>query len=247
MQRLVSVLFLLILSPFLWGAGNIEVHTVPAGARVYLEYLDDGGIKSVKGQDTLKTQDPRFTNGLAYAGTSPLRIDMIGVGKFKVVAELEGYEKSKKEAIVYDEKTTSVTLELKRKLHSPEIGEDILDSDQTSQFTVEISMKTEAGPVPILTNLSEIIYQDANQQKIVIDKNAIIENKTPPSFSGGVMDTKYYIRNLSDDWYVIAQMDEESIFTIELKVYDAAKNVIYSDMTTGSYEILSIYNWEINQ
>lgn len=247
MRKYACLVLFLILSLSGWSAGNIEVQTVPAGARIYLQYLNDGGIKAPDGQDSLKTQDPRFQNGLAYAGNSPLRIDMIGVGKFQVIAELDGYEKATEEALVYDEKTTTVRIELKRKLHSPELGNDFLSPEGDPQFSVEISMKTDAGPVPVLTNLSEIIYQDADNRKIIIDKNKVIENKTPPSFSGGVMDTKYYIKNLSGNWYVIVQMDEESIFTIEMKVYDAAHNVVHADMATGSYEILSVYNWEISR
>lgn len=247
MRKYACLVLFLILSLSGWSAGNIEVQTVPSGARIYLQYLDDGGIKSPDGQESLKTQDPRFQNGLAFAGNSPLRIDMIGVGKFKVVAEMDGYEKATQEALIYDEKTTTVRFDMKRKLHSPKLDSDLTSADGEPLFSVEISMKTDAGPVPVLTNISEIIYQGPDNRKNIIDRNKIIENKTPPSFSGGVMDTKYYIRNLSGNWYVIVQMDEESIFTIELKVYDAAHNVVHSDMATGAYEILSVYNWEINR
>lgn len=247
MRHFAFLSLLILFAAQAWAAGNIEVQTVPSGARVYLQYLDDGNIKAANGQESLKTQDPRFQNGLAFAGNSPLRIDMIGVGRFKVVAEMDGYEKASKEALVYDEKTTTVLFDLKRKLHSPELNNDLISTETDPHFSVEISMKTDAGPVPVLTNISEIIYQGPDNRKNIIDKNKIIENKTPPSFSGGVMDTKYYIKGLKGNWYVIVQMDEESIFTVELKVYDAAYNVVHSDLATGSYEILSVYNWEINR
>ena len=88
MRKYACLILFLILSLSGWSAGNIEVQTVPAGARIYLQYLDDGGIKAPDGQDSLKTQDPRFQNGLAYAGNAPLRIDMIGVGKFRASFKL---------------------------------------------------------------------------------------------------------------------------------------------------------------
>lgn len=247
MRKFAFLFLLLSFSSHLQAAGNIEVQTVPSGARIYLEYLDDGDIKIPKDQSGLRTQDPRFQNGPAYAGNSPLRIDMIGIGRFRVVAELDGYEKASEEALVYDEQTTTVRLELNRKLHNPEWSGDASPTDGEPQFTVEISMKTDAGPVPVFTNISEIIYQGPDNRKNIIDKTAVIENKTPPSFSGGITDTKFYIRNLSGNWYVIAQMDEEPSFTLELKVYDAAQNVVHSDRTTGAYEILSVYNWEISR
>lgn len=229
----------------MFAAGNIEVVTEPPGAKVYLEFV---GIDPSVDEASLRAQDPRFQEGPGFAGVSPVLVELVGVGKFKVYAEKEGFITSTKEAEVFDEKTTKVKIDMKSGERSPVIKSSVkpVALSNSNSYSVEISLKNQKKSVPISDNLSEIIIKDSSGNKTIIDKFDIKNRVTPSNFKGREQDSKYVISQMSGEWYVIVQMGEKDSYDLEINVLDENKNVVYHDNEKGAYDIVSVHSWELN-
>lgn len=240
MKKLIYSVFLFF-SLNIFAAGNLEVLTEPAGAKISVEFLNAHEITT--DANSLRTQDQRFQNGPAIAGNSPVLIEYIGVGRFRVIAELAGYEKATKEALVLDQETTTVKFKLKKGSTLPLPNVKITEQ---KKYRIEIKMTSPSGEVPILNNLSEIIFQSPSGEKYVIDKIDIESGNLPPGFNAKTNDTKYVISNLTKNWHLIAQMNNSDLYSIHINVFDNKNELVYTNREKGSYSIISVYSWELN-
>ncbi len=243
MRKVFFLAIFLCFSLTLFAAGNIEVVTEPPGAKVYLEFV---GIDPSVDEASLRAQDPRFQEGPGFAGVSPVLVELVGVGRFKVYAEKEGFITATEEAEIFDEQTTKVNISMKSGKRSPVVRENVSSVKMSSSYNIEISLKKQKNSVPIVENLSEIIIKDSSGEKTIIDRFDIKNRMTPSNFRGRSQDTKYYISEMSGEWYVIVQMGDKDSYDLEIKVYDDNKNLIYHDNEKGAYDIVSVHSWELN-